>query len=367
MNTIISELFNTPETKKFFKRLPAKVAGASNVYLIKMNYNYSNQNAYSYLNGCVFKCDSDTATCDDIDILIDVLPNITYSTKLIECAKKQFKYYDGTWFRLYWNKYLNEWKIATSQLVNGEIATWNNVAIGKNFQVFVDTLDKESLNKESTYFFIYSHPFITFDPQVDCERIQYIAEVNNGVIVENDIFKTNDEPIDESCNVIQMTDNAVNMVIQNELYQQIKDHFRVDLNTVFLNFYAKPIDNDSIMKLFFDVCPRFVQPFHDFVDNPMLEHLVRKIVSFTNNNITKYFGHMRTPIERLDPKTFKIWCAMLMRVDPNHKWDYDRKTATPFTNMKQMNVECVKLLTNEVYVREKLCDLPIADVMAALM
>lgn len=366
MNTIIADLFNNPECKKFFKRLPAKVAGASNVYLIKMNYNYSNQNAYSFLNGCIFKCDVEQATFDDIDILVNVLPNISYSTKLIENAKKQFKYYDGTWFRLYWNKYLDEWKFATSQLVNGEIASWNNVPVGENFQKYVDTLDKESLNKESTYFFIYSHPFVTFDPSADRERIQYITEVNHDVLTENDIFKTNDEPIDDSCNVVQLTDNSVNMVIQNELYQQIKEHFRIDLNTVFLNFYAKPVDNDSIMKLFFDVCPRFVQPFHTFIENPMLEHLVRKIVSFTNNNITKYFGHMRTPIERLDINTYKIWCELLMRVDPNHKWDHDRKTATPFTNMMQMNIECVKLLTNEVYIREKLCDLPIADVMAAL-
>ena len=296
MNTIIADLFNTPECKKFFKRLPAKVAGASNVYLIKMNYNYSNQNAYSFLNGCIFKCDVEQATFDDIDILVNVLPNISYSTKLIENAKKQFKFYDGTWFRLYWNKYLNEWKFATSQLVNGEIASWNNVPVGENFQKYVDTLDKESLNKESTYFFIYSHPFVTFDPSADRERIQYITEVNHDVLTENDIFKTNDEPIDDSCNVVQLTDNSVNMVIQNELYQQIKEHFRSDLNTVFLNFYAKPVDNDSIMKLFFDVCPRFVQPFHTFIENPMLEHLVRKIVSFTNNNITKYFCHLRTPI-----------------------------------------------------------------------
>ena len=137
MNTIIADLFNNPECKKFFKRLPAKVAGASNVYLIKMNYNYSNQNAYSFLNGCIFKCDVEQATFDDIDILVNVLPNISYSTKLIENAKKQFKYYDGTWFRLYWNKYLDEWKFATSQLVNGEIASWNNVKISRSMLILL--------------------------------------------------------------------------------------------------------------------------------------------------------------------------------------------------------------------------------------
>ena len=57
--SIISELFSNTENSKIFKKIPQRVIGATNVYLIKLNYNYSNQNKFSYLNGCVFKCDSE--------------------------------------------------------------------------------------------------------------------------------------------------------------------------------------------------------------------------------------------------------------------------------------------------------------------
>lgn len=366
MNTIICELFNNPENKKFFKRLPQKIVGASNVFVIKMNYNYTNQNACSYLNSCIFKCDVDTPTCDDIDIIVNVLPNITYSNQMLDNAKKQFKYYDGSWFRLYWNKYLNDWKIATSQLVNGEIASWNGIPIGENFQKYVDTIDKSVLNKESTYFFIYSHPFTTFDPTVTEEHFQYIAEVNNGVIVDNDIFKINDEPIDDLCNVVQMTDTAVNMVIQNEKYHNVKEKFRTDIYSVFLAFYAIPEVNASFEKALFELSPRFKESYIKFIENPMLKNLVDSIVNFTTSNIWKYFDHMKVVVKQIPKPVFKIWCDMLMRVDPNHKWDHRRGIATPFTNLVQMDVNYVSLLKNEVYVKQILCQLPIDEVMAAL-
>lgn len=393
MNKIICELFNNPDNSKLFKRIPAKFVGAANIYLIKMNYNYTNQNAYSYLNGCIFKCDADAlhATEDDIDILVNVLPAIKYSGSiennvaeemneetssssssdeedLKPCVTsgnyvKRFKYYDGSWFRLYWNKYLNEWKIATSQLINGEIATWNNVAIGKIFEEYVNSINKDNLNKESTYFFIYSHPFITFDPAVTEEHFQFITEVNNGRIVECNDFETNTEEIDDICNVVQINEDGVEMIIQNEHYQEIKNYFRVDLNTVFINFYAKPNENIHVMKLFFDTCPRFVEPYNKFVNNPMLETLVRTIIDFTTRNICRYFNNMNVKISKLDTSVFKIWCNMLMKVDPCHKWDHKM---TPFNNLKTMNIKTIELLTNETYVREYLCNIPIEDVLAVL-
>lgn len=363
MNTIIAEFFNNSQNAKMFKKIPVKFAGASNVYLIKMNYNYTNQNQYSYLNGCIFKCDSENPTADDIEVIVSVLPSITYSSELKENFDHQFKYYDGTWFRLYWNKYFNQWKIATSQLINGEITNWNNVPVGQIFEEYVDGLNKDDLNKESTYFFILSHPFITFDPTVTKEHIQFIAEVNNGKIIDNDIFVTNDEEIDNTCNVVQLSENGVNMVIQNEIYQQVKNHFRTDINTIFLNFVAKPNDNIHIMKLFFEMSPRFVPLYNEFASNPLLKGLVNTIKDFTSRNIYKHFQNMHINITRLDSNVFKIWCNMLMRIDPNYKWNHN---TTPFNNMKNMDKKYVELLTNETYVREMLCDLPINDVMAVL-
>lgn len=385
MNKIISELFNNTENSKIFKRIPSKFVGASNIFLIKINYNYSNQNAYSYLNGCVFKCDveSPNVTEDDIDILVNVLPAIKYSGSVTNDSgevidetsssdssseeevldMKKFKYYDGSWFRLYWNKYLNEWKIATSQLINGEIAVWNGISIGKIFEEYVNNINKDNLNKDSTYFFIYSHPLITFDPAVTEEHFQFITEVNKGEIVDCSEFETNAEEIDDSCNVVIINNNCINMVIQNEHYQEIKQYFRVDLNTVFLNFYAKPNENMHVMKLFFDLCPRFIEPYNTFINNPLLKSLVRTIVDFTTRNICRYFNNMNVKVTKLDNSVFKIWCSMLMRIDPVYKWDHKN---TPFNNMKCMNLKCVEMLTNETYVRELLCDIPITDVMAVL-
>lgn len=369
MNQVICNLFNNFENSKIFKRLPAKFSGASNIYVIKMNYNYSNQNEYSYLNGCIFKCDVDApdATVDDIEILVNVIPGISYSSSAANLDNAiTFKYYDGSWFRLYYNKYFESWKIATPQLINGEIATWNGIAIGHIFETYVNEhINLDDLDKTSTYFFIYSHPFVTFDPTVNEEHIQFIAEVNNGLIVDTDsaIFERNNEEIDDKCNFAQMTENGINMVVQNELYQQIKQQFRVDLNTVFLNFYAKPNENMHSMKMFFDLCPRFVEPYNEFIKNPMLEALVRTIVDFTQRNICRYVNRMNIKVSKLDTPIFKIWCSMLSRIDPMYKWDHN---STPFYNLKMMNPRMVEKLTNMTCVREMLCDIPINDLMAVL-
>lgn len=364
MNKIIADFFNNSNDANMFKRLPVKIAGASNVYIIKMNYNYTNQNKYSYLNGCIFKCDADKPTEDDIEIMVNVLPGINYSTKCEEGYEKQFKYYDGTWFRLYWNKYFESWKIATSQLINGEIASWNNVPIGEIFEEYVETINKDNLDKETTYFFIFSHPNITFDPSVTNEHTQFICAVNNGEIIDTDVFQTNDEEIDDKCNVVQISQDGVNMVIQNEMYQEVKNHFRTDINTIFLNFFAKPDENMHVMKMFFDMSPRFVDSYNRFINNPLLNGLVSTITDFTTKNMLRYFNNMTTHIIRLDKPIFKIWCNMLMRVDANYSWNH---SLNPFENLKNMNRQVVALLTNKVFVREMLCNLPIKDILDVIM
>lgn len=372
MSATIYELFSNPENSKMFKRIPAKFVGASNVYLTKINYNYTNQNKFSYLNGLIFKSDADPfeATVDDIEIIVNVLPNITYSNESnaytradLQEGKKSFKYYDGTWFRLFWNKYLNAWKFATSQLVNGEIATWNNVEIGHSFEKFVNTLDTDKLDRESTYFFVYSHPMITFDPSVTEEHVQFIARVHDGKIVDSDEFDVNNEEIDEKSNIMQVNDTGVNIIVQNDLYAEIKKQFRTDINTIFLHFYAKPNENMHVMKLFFEVVPRFLPKYEEFIHNPLLEALIMTITDFTTRNISRYFNNMVVRVNKLNSTIFKIWVNMLMRVDPNYVWDHNN---TPFENLRQMNIQYVALLTNPIYVRELLSDLPIKDVMEVL-
>lgn len=363
--SIISELFSNTENSKIFKKIPQHVIGATNVYLIKLNYNYSNQNKFSYLNGCVFKCDSEPedVTEDDIKIIINVLPSIKYSSEINTetKAKYQFKYYDGTWFRLYWNQYLQQWKFSTSQLVNGEISTWNNVNIGELFEKYVQNIDTSNLNIDNTYFFIYSHPMVTYDPSAIEEHIQYITSVTkDGNFDFNEYFPRNNEEIDETCNIIQLYDNEINIVVQNEMYANIKQHFRTDLNTIFLNFYAKPTENMHVMKLFFDSCPRFVNMYNDFINNPLLEGLVNSIANFTTKNIYKYFNKMNVTINKIDSNIFTIWCSLLMRIDPSYKWNHND---TPFNNFKNLNIKCIEVLTNPIYVKECLCDIPINYIM----
>lgn len=360
---IISKLFSNPENSKIFKKIPQRVIGATNVYLIKINYNYSNQNEFSYLNGCVFKCDvsPEEVTEDDITIIINVLPSIKYSTGMNAEFKQQFKYYDGTWFRLYWNQYLQQWKFATSQLVNGEISNWNNVSIGQMFEEYVQTLDKSNLDPENTYFFIYSHPMITYDPSALEEHIQYIVAVNKeGEFDFNEYYPRINEEIDDTCNVIQLDDKQINIVVQNEMYANIKQHFRTDINTIFLNFYAKPTENMHVMRLFFENCSRFVDMYNNFVHNPLLEGLVSSIINFTTRNIYRYFNKMNVAINKIDSNIFKIWCSLLMKIDPSYKWNHNE---TPFNNFKNMNIKCIELLTNPSYVKEALCTLPINDIM----
>lgn len=360
---IISKLFSNPENSKIFKKIPQRVIGAANVYLIKINYNYSNQNEFSYLNGCVFKCDvsPEEVTEDDITIIINVLPSIKYSTELNAECKRQFKYYDGTWFRLYWNQYLQQWKFATSQLVNGEISNWNNVSIGHMFEEYVQTLDTSNLDPANTYFFIYSHPMIIYDPSAIEEHIQYIVAVNKqGEFDYNEYYPRINEEIDDTCNVIQLDDKQINIVVQNEMYANIKQHFRTDINTIFLNFYAKPTENMHVMKLFFDHCPRFVDMYNEFINNPLLEGLVNSIINFTTRNIYRYFNKMNVAINKIDSNIFKIWCSLLMRIDPSYKWNHSE---TPFNNFKNMNIKCIEVLTNPTYVKECLCNLPINDIM----
>lgn len=372
MSAAIYELFSNPENSKMFKRIPAKFVGASNVYLTKINYNYTNQHSSSLLNGLIFKSDADPlqATVDDIEILVNVLPNITYSTEPNAYARadlqegnKSFKFYDGTWFRLFWNKYLNSWKFATSQLINGEIATWNNVEIGRHFEEFVKTLDTDKLDRESTYFFVYSHPMVTFDPSATEEHIQFIARVRDGKIVQSDEFDVNTEELDSASNIIQVNESGVNIIVQNELYAEIKKQFRTDINTIFLHFYTRPNENMHVMKLFFEVVPRFLPKYEEFKSNPLLEALIMTITDFTSRNINRYFNNLHVRVNKLNSTIFKIWVNMLMRVDPNYVWNHNY---TPFENLRQMNIQYVALLTNHIYVREMLSDIPIKDVMEVL-
>lgn len=363
---IISKLFNNPDNSRIFKKIPQRVIGANNIYLIKINYNYSNQNEFSYLNGCVFKCDAEPeeVTEDDIHIIINVLPSIKYSSEIDDEAKYKFKYYDGTWFRLYFNQYLNQWKFATSQLVNGEISMWNNVNIGQMFEEYVKHLDTSKLSIYNTYFFIYSHPMITYDPSAIEEHIQYIISVDNdGDFDFEEYFPRNTEELNDTCNIVQLYDNEINIVVQDEMYAKIKQHFRTDINTIFLNFYAKPTENMHVMKLFFDSCPRFVNMYNNFINNPLLEGLVNSIVNFTTRNIYRYFNKMNVAINKIDSNIFKIWCTILMRIDPSYKWNHND---TPFNNFKNMNIKCIEVLTNPTYVKECLCNIPINDIMNVL-
>ena len=59
--SIISELFSNTENSKIFKKIPLRVIGATNVYLIKLNYNYSNQNKFSYILALSQKVNLDRA------------------------------------------------------------------------------------------------------------------------------------------------------------------------------------------------------------------------------------------------------------------------------------------------------------------
>lgn len=369
LEVIISNMFGNSNNAKFFKKIPVRVVGTSNVYLIKINYNYTNQNEYSYLNGCLFKCDvsPEEVTPDDIQIIVNVLPSIKYSTEVIDVNDMnytKFKYYDGSWFRLYWNQYLQQWKFATSQLINGEIAEWNNVKIGQIFEKYVESIDTTKLDTNLTYFFIYSNPVITFDPSVNDEHIQYIAAVNKeGNICFDEFFPRNSEKIDDKCNVVQLYGNNINLIVQNEMYANIKQHFRTDINTIFLNFYAKPNENMHVMKLFFDTCPRFINMYNEFIHNPLLEALVNSIVNFTKKNINRYFKKMHTIVDKIDSKIFKIWCTLLMRVDPTYQWDHNE---TPFNNLKNMNVTYVQVLTDHEFVKELLCNIPISDIMQVI-
>ena len=181
--------------------IPTRLTEGINVYLIKQSYDYDQ---LTPINGCYYIADPAEPE-EPTRILVQpiVMEYATLQNKDKEVAENESNsesnstnssnssnyvrpLMDGTWFRVYWNPMLQSWSFATSQLFNGEVAHWAGVPIGKRFKRYFDMYLRNNTevlkDKERTYFFVYSHPYITFDPNVYTECVQYIGSTDGNTV-----------------------------------------------------------------------------------------------------------------------------------------------------------------------------------------
>lgn len=169
--------------------IPTRLTEGINVYLIKQSYDYDQ---LTPINGCYYIADPAEPE-EPTRILVQpiIMEYATLQNKDKEISESDKSNYirplmDGTWFRVYWNPMLQSWSFATSQLFNGEVAHWAGVPIGKRFKSYFDMYLRNNTevlkDKERTYFFVYSHPYITFDPNVYTECVQYIGSTDGNTV-----------------------------------------------------------------------------------------------------------------------------------------------------------------------------------------
>lgn len=103
-----------------------------------------------------------------------------------------FEYYDGVVFRLFYSTCYNGWNVATNYLSNGDKYVMNNIKLGKMFmEIFDRTPDIASvLDINSIYYFVFSHPYTTYDPAANIPRVIFLARQSRttGYAISSRVF-----------------------------------------------------------------------------------------------------------------------------------------------------------------------------------
>ena len=300
---------NNPNTT--ISRIPEKITGSSNIVCcIKQRYTIDTPAIY---NGMFVEMDDDFKVKR---ILVYPVPITFNSTDKIADNARPF--IDGSWLRVFWNPFKEEWSFASSQLFNGNIMTWAEVPIGRKFEQFMDTLDFESMDKNCTYFYVYSDPYITFDPSANTEMIQYIGYTDGITAVFNE--KLNDG-MNTTCSSIWLANGQFVVHLDHE-YEEIKRIFRKDIWTIFAHFYAFPEVNFYGKQSLFAICPRMEKMYMEFVRGPYTSALLE----LTDYMKTVSERRRSTVGPRLSNNLYQLWKHLMIKCFPTYDWQKPQTT-----------------------------------------
>lgn len=203
-----------------------------------------------------------------------------------------FEYYDGVIFRLFYSKSYNGWNVATNYLANGDKFVVNSIFLGKKFKdVFTQTVGIDMmLDVNSIYYFVFSHPYATYDPEAKVPRVIFLARQlrSNGNIVDSPAFdgrrvRATDKSsmmfnIDSNFNTIQVVQRTVKYTKVN---QYAKQHIRASKST-----NRKNLNNESV---------NTANPFLDFGQR-LLTTMPQEEIYEADNNFFNYVPRYRSQL-----------------------------------------------------------------------
>ena len=213
-----------------------------------------------------------------------------------------FEYYDGVIFRLFYSKSYNGWNVATNYLANGDKFVVNSIFLGRKFKdVFTQTVGIDMmLDINSIYYFVFSHPYATYDPEAKKPRVIFLARQlrSNGNIVDSPAFdgrrvQATDKSsmmfnIDSKFNTIQVVQRTVKY---SKVNQYAKQHIRASKST-----NHKNLNNESV---------NTANPFLDFGQR-LLTTMPQEEIDEADTNFFNYVPRYRSQLFDVFFKPLKV-------------------------------------------------------------
>ena len=310
----VNNLISSNDLNTTISKIPERITGSPNVVCIKQRYTIDTPAIY---NGMFVEMDEDNKVKR---ILVYPVPIAFDSSDEDNTMTENAKpFVDGSWLRVFWNPFKEEWTFASSQLFNGDIMTWAEVPIGKKFEQFMDTLNFETMDKNCTYFYVSSDPYFTFDTSANMEMIQYIGYTVGITPVINE--KLNDD-MNTTCSSIRLANGQFIIHLGHE-YEEIKRIFRKDIWTIFAHFYAFPEVNFYGKQSLFAICPRMEKMYMAFVRGPYTSALLEltdymKIISERRRSAAV--------CPRLSNNLDQLWRQLMIKCFPTYDWQRPQTT-----------------------------------------
>lgn len=162
-----------------------------------------------------------------------------------------YEYYDGVIFRLFYSKCYKGWNVATNYLANGDKYVVNNIKLGRMFMdIFSHTPDIESLlDVNSIYYFVFSHPYATYDPEANVPRVIFLARQNrsNGSVMRSAAFDGKRvNATSNSSMMFRINYDTIEIVQRTKKYSTVstytKQHIRASKASNRKNLYDERVD-----------------------------------------------------------------------------------------------------------------------------
>lgn len=162
-----------------------------------------------------------------------------------------YEYYDGVIFRLFYSKCYKGWNVATNYLANGDKYVVNNIKLGRMFMdIFRQTPDIElMLDVNSIYYFVFSHPYATYDPEANVPRVIFLARQNrsNGSVMRSSAFDGKRvNATSNSSMMFRLNYDTIEIVQRTTKYSTVstytKQHIRASKASNRRNLYDEKVD-----------------------------------------------------------------------------------------------------------------------------